>query len=218
MVTNARRDFYMVVNGATKWDDIGHLREHLPDEITLNHLDEHGAAGAARARSGRGAGAARHAPGDRGHGRCHWADLHAGGAFMLGRGRRSASAARAIPARTASRFRCRAEDAAALADALCAQPEVKPIGLGARDSLRLEAGLPLYGHDLSPETSPVEAGLAFAHQQAPPRGRRLSGSGADPCRAGAAGPRASGSASRSKAARRRARGRRSSPATARSAR
>jgi len=56
----------------------------------------------------------------------------------------------------------RAEHIAALADALCAQPEVKPVGLGARDSLRLEAGLPLYGHDLLPETGPVEAGLAFA--------------------------------------------------------
>ena len=42
------------------------------------------------------------------------------------------------------------------------QPEVKPIGLGARDSLRLEAGLPLYGHDLDPATTPVEADLAFA--------------------------------------------------------
>jgi aminomethyltransferase len=50
----------------------------------------------------------------------------------------------------------------ALAEALLAQPEVKPIGLGARDSLRLEAGLPLYGHDLGPGTNPVEAGLAFA--------------------------------------------------------
>ena len=39
---------------------------------------------------------------------------------------------------------------------------VKPIGLGARDSLRLEAGLPLYGHDLDPETTPVMAGLNFA--------------------------------------------------------
>ncbi|MFN7174680.1 MAG: glycine cleavage T C-terminal barrel domain-containing protein, partial [Thermaurantiacus tibetensis] len=55
-----------------------------------------------------------------------------------------------------------AEAAEALAEALLAMPEVKPVGLGARDSLRLEAGLPLYGHDLSPETEPVEAGLAFA--------------------------------------------------------
>jgi len=39
---------------------------------------------------------------------------------------------------------------------------VKPIGLGARDSLRLEAGLPLYGHDADDTVSPVEAGLAFA--------------------------------------------------------
>ena len=55
-----------------------------------------------------------------------------------------------------------ADSIAALAEALCAQPEVKPIGLGARDSLRLEAGLPLYGHDLSEDTEPVSAGLAFA--------------------------------------------------------
>src|SRR3546814_8641502 len=39
---------------------------------------------------------------------------------------------------------------------------VKPVGLGARDSLRLEAGLPLYGHDLDAATNPVEADLAFA--------------------------------------------------------
>jgi aminomethyltransferase len=53
------------------------------------------------------------------------------------------------------------EAAAEIAELLCSEPEVKPIGLGARDSLRLEAGLPLYGHDLSPETSPIEAGLVF---------------------------------------------------------
>jgi aminomethyltransferase len=55
-----------------------------------------------------------------------------------------------------------AADAQALAEALLADPAVKPIGLGARDSLRLEAGLPLYGHDLTPGHEPVEAGLAFA--------------------------------------------------------
>jgi aminomethyltransferase len=49
-----------------------------------------------------------------------------------------------------------------LADALVRDERVKPIGLGARDSLRLEAGLPLYGHDLDLSTTPVMAGLTFA--------------------------------------------------------
>jgi aminomethyltransferase len=52
-----------------------------------------------------------------------------------------------------------AEHAEALADKLLAQPEVVPIGLGARDSLRLEAGLCLYGNDIDELTSPIEAGL-----------------------------------------------------------
>jgi aminomethyltransferase len=48
---------------------------------------------------------------------------------------------------------------------LARSPSVKPVGLGARDSLRLEAGLPLYGHDINQETSPVEAGLAWSIQR-----------------------------------------------------
>lgn len=48
------------------------------------------------------------------------------------------------------------------AQRLLALPHVAPIGLGARDSLRLEAGMPLYGHDIDAGTSPIEAGLAWA--------------------------------------------------------
>jgi aminomethyltransferase len=55
-----------------------------------------------------------------------------------------------------------AAEAARIWATLLADPRVKPIGLGARDSLRLEAGLPLYGHDLDETVSPVEADLAFA--------------------------------------------------------
>ena len=54
----------------------------------------------------------------------------------------------------------------AFAEALLLQPEVMPIGLGARDSLRLEAGLCLYGHDIDRSTSPIEAGLTWAIQKA----------------------------------------------------
>jgi aminomethyltransferase len=57
------------------------------------------------------------------------------------------------------------EQAQALARALLAQPEVKPIGLGARNSLRLEAGLCLYGNDIDTTTTPVEAGLNWAMQK-----------------------------------------------------
>ena len=56
-------------------------------------------------------------------------------------------------------------DAEPLARALLAQPEVKPIGLGARNSLRLEAGLCLYGNDIDATTTPVEAGLNWAMQK-----------------------------------------------------
>jgi len=55
-----------------------------------------------------------------------------------------------------------ADAAETLARRLLAEPEVAPIGLGARDSLRLEAGLCLYGHDLDTTTTPVEAALTWA--------------------------------------------------------
>ena len=55
-----------------------------------------------------------------------------------------------------------AEHAETLARRLLAEPEVQAIGLGARDSLRLEAGLCLYGHDMNENTTPIEASLLWA--------------------------------------------------------
>ncbi|MFD1788209.1 glycine cleavage system aminomethyltransferase GcvT [Sphingomonas floccifaciens] len=146
-------DFYVVVNGATKWDDIGHLREHLADDIVLNHLDEH----ALLALQGPKAvdALARVVPGVEALG------FMQGGSFdwqgvTLGISRSG------YTGEDGFEISLPGEHAVALADALAAQAEVKPIGLGARDSLRLEAGLPLYGHDLDPETTPVMADLGFA--------------------------------------------------------
>ena len=65
----------------------------------------------------------------------------------------------------------KAADAAALWTLIAAQEDVAPIGLGARDSLRLEAGLCLYGHDIDETTSPIEAGLTWSIQKR----RRLEG-------------------------------------------
>ena len=55
-----------------------------------------------------------------------------------------------------------AKDADRVVRELMKDDRVKPVGLGARDTLRLEAGLPLHGNDISPTISPIEAGLAFA--------------------------------------------------------
>jgi aminomethyltransferase len=161
MVLNTGKDFSVVVNGATKWDDIGHLREHLPDEIVLTYFDEQ----ALLALQGPKAVDAL--------ARLGIAPLHEGGTpltelkFMQAdiygwQGKRLGISRSGYTGEDGFEISVSAEDVAALADALTAQPEVKPIGLGARDSLRLEAGLPLYGHDLNEQTDPVSADLSFA--------------------------------------------------------
>ena len=147
---------YMVVNGAVKYDDLAHLREHLPDEITLNHLDD------------------RVLFALQGPKACSVLNRYAIGEwpldvlyFMMG-GRFEIAGVDAWISRSGYtgedgfEISIPATAAEKIANLLCAEPEVKPIGLGARDSLRLEADLPLYGHDLDPETTPIMAALSFA--------------------------------------------------------
>jgi aminomethyltransferase len=155
MVSRWPDKLYLVVNGATKWDDIGHLREHLPDEITLHHLDDR----ALLALQGPKAAVAleRHVTGE-------WPlsalTFMRFGHFEIG-GMPAAISRAGYTGEDGFEISVAASDVEKIATLLCGEPEVKPIGLGARDSLRLEAGLPLYGHDLSSETSPIEAGLMF---------------------------------------------------------
>lgn len=161
MVLNTGKDFAIVVNGATKWDDIGHLREHLPDEIALTFFEEQ----ALLALQGPKAADAL--------ARLALTPMHDDGTALASlkfmqadvydwNGVRLGISRSGYTGEDGFEISVPADHAAGLADALTAQPEVKPIGLGARDSLRLEAGLPLYGHDLTEETDPVSAGLAFA--------------------------------------------------------
>ena len=153
MLTRRADGLYVVVNGAVKHDDIGHLREHLPDEITINHMEDQ----ALLAVQGPEAVAAvaRLAPG-------------VDALFFMQAGAFAIDGVPVWISRTGYtgedgvEISLPAEAAERVATLLCEQPEVRPIGLGARDSLRLEAGLPLYGHDLSPETTPVSADLGFA--------------------------------------------------------
>ena len=156
MVSRWPDSLYVVVNGATKWDDLAQMREHLPDEVTLNHLDDR----ALLALQGPLAYAAleRHVSGKYPLSALTFMRF---GLFELG-GASVTISRSGYTGEDGFEISLPADAAERIADLLCGEPEVKPIGLGARDSLRLEAGLPLYGHDLGPDTSPVEAGLNFA--------------------------------------------------------
>jgi aminomethyltransferase len=153
MITRAHGAFYVVVNGAAKAADIAHIQKALPADVTLDHQEDW----ALLALQGPKAvdALSRLVPevADLGFmqaGAFTWE----GATLWISRSGYTGEDGFEISIETAH--------VEALADALVAQPEVKPIGLGARDSLRLEAGLPLYGHDLDPETTPVMADLGFA--------------------------------------------------------
>jgi len=161
MATNGGDHIALVVNGATKWEDIGHLREHLPDEVTLNHLDEQGLLALQGPKAAEALGRLGLKPSVPGSPELSALKFMQAASFDW-EGRPLSVSRSGYTGEDGFEISVRAEDTAALADALCAQPEVKPIGLGARDSLRLEAGLPLYGHDLNSEIDPVSAGLSFA--------------------------------------------------------
>jgi aminomethyltransferase len=156
MITNEGSHFAMVVNGAMKWDDIAHLREHLPDDITLNHNEDYGLLALQGPKAADAL--ARLVP--------EVADMVFMQAIAATWNDHPISISRSgYTGEDGFEISLPNEALEAFADALCAMDEVKPIGLGARDSLRLEAGLPLYGHDLDPTIDPIEGDLGFAIQK-----------------------------------------------------
>ena len=156
MITRWEHGLYLVVNGAVKYDDIAHLREGLADAITINNLDDR----ALLALQGPKAFdvLSRHVTGAY---PLETLVFMSGGQFEIG-GHEAWISRSGYTGEDGFEISIAADVAEAVADLLCSNAEVKPIGLGARDSLRLEAGLPLYGHDLDPDTTPIAADLGFA--------------------------------------------------------
>ncbi|HRK23880.1 MAG TPA: glycine cleavage system aminomethyltransferase GcvT, partial [Beijerinckiaceae bacterium] len=152
----------LVVNAGCKEADFAHIAARLPANVRLQRADHR----ALVALQGPKAAEvlARHCP-----------DV-AGMAFMAALSTRFAGfpchvSRSGYTGEDGFEMSVHARHVASLWDALAADPAVRPIGLGARDSLRLEAGLCLYGHDIDTTTSPVEAGLVWSMQKR----RRLEG-------------------------------------------
>jgi len=167
MVTRRADHLFLVVNAGCKVADVDHLRAEIGRRCAIEPMPEH----ALLALQGPAAGAVmeRLAP--------SLAKL----TFMSGAVARIAGidcfATRSgYTGEDGFEISVAGEYAEALARALLAAPEVKAAGLGARDTLRLEAGLCLYGHDIDTSTTPIEAALTWAIQKVRrPGGTRAGG-------------------------------------------
>ena len=163
VVANLGDHLILVVNAARKAADEAHLRSSLADQCDVELLEER----ALLAVQGPKAAAAleRIAPGC---GQMVFMDVRTveilGTQCLVGRS--------GYTGEDGFEIASQADIAREIAEALLKDPAVAPIGLGARDSLRLEAGLRLYGSDIDETTTPVEAGLAWAIQKT----RRRNGS------------------------------------------
>lgn len=147
---------FVIVNGACKVADIAHIQARIGARCQVQPLPDH----ALLALQGPQAAAtlARLSPG------IERFVFMTGGAVQIG-GIAAFVTRSGYTGEDGFEISVAAKDADALARLLLAQPEVKPVGLGARNSLRLEAGLCLYGNDIDTTTTPVEASLNWAIQK-----------------------------------------------------
>jgi aminomethyltransferase len=160
-------DLLLIVNAAGKAADLVHLHTHISHRCRVQALPER----ALLALQGPQAATAlaRLAPG------VAALSFMTGGAFELA-GAPCYLTRSGYTGEDGFEISVPAEAAETLARALLDQPEVEPAGLGARDTLRLEAGLCLYGHDIHATTTPIEAGLGWAIQKVRrPGGARAGG-------------------------------------------
>lgn len=160
MFVNRGDDLFLVVNGACKQADIAHIQNRIGSRCQVIPMPER----ALLALQGPQAvtALARLAPG------VEHLVFMTGGAFKVHADGLAIDVYLTRSGYTGEdgfELSVHQDQVRALADVLLAQPEVKPIGLGARNSLRLEAGLPLYGQDIDTNTTPVEAGLTWAIQK-----------------------------------------------------
>ena len=156
MITRRANDLFVVVNAACKEADARHLHTHIGHRCQIISLPDR----ALLALQGPQAAAAL----SRLNAQVASLTFMTGGAFVLG-GVECFVTRSGYTGEDGFEISVPADEAVALAKLLLRQPEVKPAGLGARDTLRLEAGLCLYGHDINETTTPVEAGLTWAIQK-----------------------------------------------------
>jgi aminomethyltransferase len=151
MIARRAEELALVVNAATKEADIAHIRAHLPAGLTL--VEEHRALLAVQGPAAASV-LSRILPGVETLGFLTEAEAEwEGTPITLTRS--------GYTGEDGFELSVPASRAESLARRLLAEPEMLPIGLGARDSLRLEAGLCLYGHDIDETTTPIEADLAW---------------------------------------------------------
>lgn len=157
MITNTGNDLFLVVNAACKGQDIAHLKDGIGGDASVEPLEDRGLI----ALQGPLAAAvlARLAPEVTGLVFMTAATIDLEGVTCL-------VTRSGYTGEDGFEISVPADAAARLARRLLDEAEVEPVGLGARDSLRLEAGLCLYGHDIDSETTPVEAALTWALSKA----------------------------------------------------
>ena len=156
MLANRGDHIFVVVNGACKVGDIAHMKANMPAGVSIVEINDR----ALLALQGPMAETALASlnPAVRGMKFMDVADVTLNGADCW-------VSRSGYTGEDGYEISVPADQARALAEALLAHDDVEPIGLGARDSLRLEGGLCLYGNDIDTTTTPVEAGLNWAMQK-----------------------------------------------------